>query len=76
MVLPPRERDLSSEIHWKQDELSSPLTVEAKLFSTLIGIFFTKVIQLKKRRPHLVGSSKNITGGLLTNSKAMESLFR
>lgn len=25
--------------------------------------------------PHLVGSSKNIIGGLLTNSRAIESLF-
>jgi len=47
MVRPPLANDLSSDISWKQVELSSPE----------------------------VGSSKNITGGLLTNSRAMDSRF-
>lgn len=36
------------------------------------------VIKKKKKKfstTHVVGSSRNITGGLLTNSKAIESLF-
>ena len=47
MVLPPLAKVFSSDIHWKQEELSRPE----------------------------VGSSKNIIGGLLTSSRAIERRF-
>lgn len=47
MVRPPLARVFRREMHWKQEELSSPE----------------------------VGSSKNMIGGLLTSSRAMERRF-
>lgn len=37
--------------------------------------YLLRLLFRAKYETHLVGSSKNITGGLLTNSRAMESLF-
>lgn len=64
----------------KQDRISFlQLRTMREVYMTIIGQKYHKCSETATgsplKVPHLVGSSKNMTGGLLTSSRAMASLF-
>lgn len=76
IVRPPWARDFIRETTWKQDALSRPLRSDKKEVRAYISIRSAEIPQTPPlMMSHLVGSSKNMTGGLLTSSRAMASLL-
>lgn len=81
IVRPPRAKDFMMETTWKQDALSKPLGWHTRRDRTprrrhwfCIHVEISH-IQNSQVISNLVGSSKNMTGGLLTSSRAMASLL-